>query len=177
MRDDWRIRIEPREATQAETLLERLGLDLGSDEAKRLARELEGHRLAVSRDGDTLFVYAESQAQAEQARQGAGGVIGQHRVQQLHHPAAGVDSDRRVPHANLFLCGSHMREREALDVRAPETPTLDVDNAAIGQDQHGGLAARDAAVTHIEHLLTRFQKTREHRHLAARGLACRARQV
>lgn len=69
MRDDWRIRIEPREATQAETLLERLGLDLGSDEAKRLARELEGHRLAVSRDGDTLFVYAESQAQAEQARQ------------------------------------------------------------------------------------------------------------
>jgi hypothetical protein len=69
MRDDWRIRIDLAEAAQAETLLERLGLDLGSDEAKRLARELEGHRLAVSRDGDTLFVYAESQAQAEQARQ------------------------------------------------------------------------------------------------------------
>jgi hypothetical protein len=68
MRDDWRIRIDPAEAAHAETLLERLGLDLGSDEAKRLARELEGHRLAVSRDGDTVFVYAESQAQAEQAR-------------------------------------------------------------------------------------------------------------
>jgi hypothetical protein len=68
MRDDWRIRIEPAEAAHAETLLERLGLDLGSDEAKRLARELEGHRLAVSRDGDTVFVYAESQAEAEQAR-------------------------------------------------------------------------------------------------------------
>jgi hypothetical protein len=69
MRDDWRIRIEPREAAHAETLLERLGFDLGSDEAKRLARELEGHRLAVSRDDDTIFVYAESPAQAEQARQ------------------------------------------------------------------------------------------------------------
>jgi hypothetical protein len=68
MRDDWRIRIDTAEGGHAESLLERLGLDLGSDEAKRLARELEGHRLAVSRDGDTVFVYAESQAQAEQAR-------------------------------------------------------------------------------------------------------------
>jgi len=68
MNDDWRIRIQPREAAHADTLLGRLGLDLGSDEAKRLARELEGHRLAVSRDDDTIFVYAESQAQAEQAR-------------------------------------------------------------------------------------------------------------
>jgi hypothetical protein len=68
MRDDWRIRIEPTEAAHAATLLERLGLDLGSDEARRLARELEGHRLAVSRDGDTVFVYAESHADAEQAR-------------------------------------------------------------------------------------------------------------
>jgi hypothetical protein len=69
MRDDWRIRIELAEAAHTETLLERLGLDLGSDEAKRLARELEGHQLAVSRDGDILFVYAETQAEAEQARQ------------------------------------------------------------------------------------------------------------
>lgn len=68
MRDDWRIRIELEEERHADTLLGRLGLDLGSDEAKRLAKELEGHRLAVSQDGDTLFVYADSQAQAEQAR-------------------------------------------------------------------------------------------------------------
>jgi hypothetical protein len=69
MKDDWRIRIEPREAAHTDTLLERLGLDLGSDEAKRLAHELEGRRLAVSRDGDILFVYAESRAEAERARQ------------------------------------------------------------------------------------------------------------
>lgn len=68
MRDDWRIRIEPQERGAVETLLGRLGLDLGSDEARRLAGELEGHRLAVSRDGDTVFVYADSQPQAEQAR-------------------------------------------------------------------------------------------------------------
>jgi hypothetical protein len=68
MSDDWRIRIELPEEGHAETLLGRLGLDLGSDEAKRLARELEGHRLPVSRDENDLFVYAASAAQAEQAR-------------------------------------------------------------------------------------------------------------
>jgi hypothetical protein len=68
MSDNWRIRIEPREAAHAETLLGRLGLDLGSDTAKRLAEGLAGNRLAVSRDGDTIFVYAETQPQAEQAR-------------------------------------------------------------------------------------------------------------
>jgi len=68
MSDNWRIRIQPREAEHGETLLERLGLDLGSDEAKRLAEELQGHRLAVSRDDDTIFVYAETKPQADQAR-------------------------------------------------------------------------------------------------------------
>jgi hypothetical protein len=68
MSDNWRIRIQPDEARHSETLLERLGLDLGSDEAKRLAEELQGHRLAVSRDDDTIFVYAETQPQADQAR-------------------------------------------------------------------------------------------------------------
>jgi hypothetical protein len=68
MSDDWRIRIQLLESEQAETLLGRLGLDLGSEEARRLASELEGHRLVVSRDGETIFVYAESQTEAEQAR-------------------------------------------------------------------------------------------------------------
>ena len=67
MRDDWRIRIELPEEGHAETVLRRLGLDLGSDEARRLARELEGHRLPVSRDENELFVYAASPAEAEQA--------------------------------------------------------------------------------------------------------------
>ncbi|MGB2875366.1 MAG: hypothetical protein WBB76_07805 [Gaiellaceae bacterium] len=67
MRDDWRIRIELPEEGNVETLLGRLGLDLGSDEAKRLAAELEGHRLAVSRDGNVIYVYAETQGQAERA--------------------------------------------------------------------------------------------------------------
>ena len=68
MKDDWRIRIELPEEQHAETILGRLGLDLGSDEAKRLAEELEGRRLAVSRDGNELFVYASSAAEAEGAR-------------------------------------------------------------------------------------------------------------
>ena len=68
MRDDWRIRIELPEEAQAESLLGRLGLDLGTDEAKRLAQELKGRRLAVSRDGNELFVYASTPAEAERAR-------------------------------------------------------------------------------------------------------------
>jgi hypothetical protein len=68
MRDDWRIRIELPEEAQAESVLGRLGLDLGTDEAKRLAQELEGRRLAVSRDGNELFVYASTPAEAERAR-------------------------------------------------------------------------------------------------------------
>ena len=68
MNDNWRIRIELGELAHADTLLGRLGLDLGSDEAKRLARELQGHRLAVSNDEDTVFVYVDSSVQAEPAR-------------------------------------------------------------------------------------------------------------
>jgi hypothetical protein len=67
-RDDWRIRIELPEEDEGpiESLLARLHLDLGS-EARRLANELEGHRLAVSREGNELFVYAAGRQQAEQA--------------------------------------------------------------------------------------------------------------
>jgi hypothetical protein len=62
--DDWRIRIEVED--QHERLLERLGVEL-DDEARELARELEGRRLAVSRDGDTVFVYAATRAEADRA--------------------------------------------------------------------------------------------------------------
>ncbi len=65
MNDDWRIRIELEEE-HAEGLLDRLGLDLGS-EARNLADELQGRRLVVSRDGETLFVYAGSRVEAERA--------------------------------------------------------------------------------------------------------------
>jgi len=63
--DDWRLRIELAEP-HAHGLLERLGLDLGF-RARELARELEGRRLAVSREGDTVFVYADSRQEAERA--------------------------------------------------------------------------------------------------------------
>jgi hypothetical protein len=65
-RDDWRIRIELREPGHAESLLGRLGLDLGS-KARELTRELEERRLAVSREEEVVFVYAST---AEEARRG-----------------------------------------------------------------------------------------------------------
>lgn len=66
-RDDWRVRIELPEAGRAHALLDRLGVDLGS-EARELAKELSEHRLAVTHDEDSVFVYAASRRQAEQAR-------------------------------------------------------------------------------------------------------------
>jgi hypothetical protein len=63
MADDWRIHITVEEQ---EGLLDRLGDVLGG-EARELAEELEKRRLAVSRDGDELFVYASSQGEAVRA--------------------------------------------------------------------------------------------------------------
>jgi hypothetical protein len=63
--DDWRIRIELPDEEGAHGLLERLGL--ARSDADDLADELRAHRLAVSQDGDTVFVYAASGMQAEQA--------------------------------------------------------------------------------------------------------------
>ena len=63
--DDWRIRIEVEDVH--ERLLERLGVEL-DDEARALADELKGRRLAVSRDGDEIFVYASSRVEAERAQ-------------------------------------------------------------------------------------------------------------
>jgi hypothetical protein len=65
-RDDYRIKIEIDDE-QAGGLLETLGLAL-NDEAGELAQELEKRRLAVSRDGDDVFVYSSSRAEAEKAR-------------------------------------------------------------------------------------------------------------
>jgi hypothetical protein len=65
--DDWRVRIELEEERHATDFLARLGLDLGS-EARELAKELEDHRLAVSNDDDTVFVYAATRDAARKAK-------------------------------------------------------------------------------------------------------------
>jgi len=63
--DDYRIRVEIED--DDEGWLDRLGLEL-SGEAAELAPELEQRRLVVSRDGDEVFVYAGTRAEAERAR-------------------------------------------------------------------------------------------------------------
>jgi|SRR5436190_6463473 len=63
--DDWRIRIELPDEEGARGLLARL--HLGRRDAADLADELRAQRLAVSQDEDTVFVYAASGMQAEQA--------------------------------------------------------------------------------------------------------------
>jgi hypothetical protein len=63
--DDWRVRVELPDEGGAQDLLGRLGLR--QSDAEELADELREHRLAVSRDDDTVFVYAATGMQAEQA--------------------------------------------------------------------------------------------------------------
>src|ERR1700750_2540621 len=63
-RDDWRLRVE---LPEVHGLLDRLRQGL-STEADELAKELEEHRLAVTHDDDTVFVYAPSRRAAEQAQ-------------------------------------------------------------------------------------------------------------
>jgi hypothetical protein len=86
--DDWRIRIEVEEEEHASGLLDRLGGDLDK-EARELASELESKRLVVSRDGDTVFVYAGTRAEAE----------GAHAVVEAQLRARGIEArTSRVEH-------------------------------------------------------------------------------
>ena len=64
--DDWRITVEVEES-EAGGVLDRLAGDLGA-EARELAADLKQRRLSVTRDDETIFVYAGSQADAEKAR-------------------------------------------------------------------------------------------------------------
>ena len=63
--DDWRITIEVEES-EAGGVVDRLAGELGA-EARELAADLKQHRLAVSRDGETIFIYADSRDAAEKA--------------------------------------------------------------------------------------------------------------
>ena len=64
--DDWRITIEVDES-ETGGVLDRLAGELGA-EARELAADLKQRRLSVSRDGDTIFVYSASQADAVKAQ-------------------------------------------------------------------------------------------------------------
>ncbi|HUZ15899.1 MAG TPA: hypothetical protein VMU72_06935 [Gaiellaceae bacterium] len=63
--DDWRITIEVDES-EAGGIVDRLAGELGA-EARELAADLKQHRLAISRDGETIFIYADSRDAAEKA--------------------------------------------------------------------------------------------------------------
>lgn len=64
-KDDWRLRISLGEADRR-GLLDRLGVF--ESDADELAHELKDRRLAVTEDGDTVFVYAGSAHEAERAK-------------------------------------------------------------------------------------------------------------
>jgi hypothetical protein len=65
--DDWRVRIEVESGTEHRAFVDLFRHGLGL-EARELADSLADHHLAVSRDGNALFVYAGSRSQAEDAR-------------------------------------------------------------------------------------------------------------
>jgi hypothetical protein len=110
-RDDWRIRVELEEE-HGNGFLERLGLDLGS-ESRELANELREHRLAATRDEDTVYVYASSQAQAESAR----------KVVEAELAEAGIKA--RELHVERWLADD--------DRWSDEAPGPDVDEELVAQ--------------------------------------------
>jgi len=65
--EDWRVRIELEAPDELGRFLERVRHGLGL-EARELADALEEEHLAVSRDGNELFVYSSTRAKARQAR-------------------------------------------------------------------------------------------------------------
>ena len=105
--DDWRIRIELPDEERATGLLDRLGLT--HTDAEELADELREHRLPVSRDGDTVFVYAATGMQAEQAS----------RVIEQELQDAGMEPAR-------FVTERWLGEEERWDDE-PDTPDVEED--------------------------------------------------
>jgi hypothetical protein len=114
MNDDWRLRIDVHEPSRARRLVERL-------DSSELAHELETSfrdRVIVSRENSTLFLYAGTRAQAEQAQQLARLVAGEHRWEvdfELRHwhptaeaweepdtPLPSSDAERAAEHAELI---------------------------------------------------------------------------
>ena len=83
MADDWRIHVTVGD--EADGLLGRLGDVLGG-EAGELAEELEQRRLAVSRDGDELFIYAASRAEAVRAGAIVEAVLREHSIEATTSP-------------------------------------------------------------------------------------------
>jgi hypothetical protein len=105
--DDWRVRIELPDEAGAEDFLGRLGLR--QSEAEELADDLREHRLAVSQDGNTVFVYASTGMQAEQAG----------RIVESELQEAGVTPSR-------FVTERWLREDERWDDE-PEQPDVEED--------------------------------------------------
>jgi hypothetical protein len=83
MADDWRIHITVE--GESDGLLDRLGNTLGA-EAGELAEVLEQRRLAVSRDGDELFIYAGSQSEAARAGEIVEAVLREHSIEAKTSP-------------------------------------------------------------------------------------------
>lgn len=98
MDDDWRVRIDLRDHGRAHTLLERL-------DAFELEHQLETSfhdRVIVSRENSTLFLYAGTRQQAEQARELARRFAGEHSWEvdfdlRRWHPTAEAWEDPDVP--------------------------------------------------------------------------------
>jgi hypothetical protein len=131
MSDNWRIRIQLPEEGNASALLGRLGLDLGSDEARRLAKELEGHRLAVSRDDEIVFVYTDSQAQAERARQIVEAELADEGI------AAEIQVERWLPHEERWSGEPQQETWEEEELRrgyAPWEVRVELDSHAEADD-------------------------------------------
>ena len=105
-RDDWRLRIDLGEAGTG-GLLGRLGL--WESDARELAHELKDRRLAVTEDGDTVFVYASTSLELEGAK-----------------AAIQAELDELDAHATSIVTEHWLAEEERWDDEAPSDPDAEV---------------------------------------------------
>jgi hypothetical protein len=124
MSDDWRLQVSMFDDNAARALTERL-------DAHRLGEDLEGafhDRLAVSVDGNEVFVYADSQEQAESAAEVIRSEASKHEwAVQLDlrrwHPTAEEweDPDKPLPQTDAERLAEHeermAKEREESAIR------------------------------------------------------------
>ncbi len=132
MNDDWRLQIETKDGGEA--LVERLH----SAELEHELSDAFHDRLIVSREGDTVFVYAGTREQAEAARDSIGKLAAEHGwnlgVDFKHwHPEAEEweDPDKPLPESDAAKVAEHEEliatERKEVEEGAPAQFEVRVD--------------------------------------------------
>jgi hypothetical protein len=126
MSDDWRLMIEVGERPALERLVDAIGLD----PLTREAREALGGRVAVTHDGPHLFVYADSEEQARAAQQALQPLLTEHGI-----PETAVTLQRWHPEEEHWEAPTVPMPDESPDEEAREHQREEADDRERSHEQ------------------------------------------